>query len=291
MGAQAEAALLRGGRLGVVPASFAAVPAGSLRPVPPGLVLDRVARSHGWVALPPFGYDGDEQHLFAAVAVASGTVTARVDSSWTVTTDRALAETGHRHLHTVLRWCLGLDDDVTGAPPTVLVTRMLRSATVWEDLAKTLMTTNCSFSATTGMVGRLVETLGTAGTFPSPEAVVDAGLEPLRGVVRMGYRAPSLLGLAAAIGEGREDPESWRHLPDDAIVAAVAALPGFGRYSAEGMLGLLGRPRGLAVDSWIRARLGGCSAAEIARRYDGYGAWAGSVLWQDVTAPWFAPRQ
>jgi N-glycosylase/DNA lyase len=53
------------------------------------------------------------------------------------------------------------------------------------------------------------------------------------------------------------------------------------------MLGLLGRPRGLAVDSWIRARLGGVTAAEIRARYEPAGRWGGALLWQDVTADWF----
>ena len=38
--------------------------------------------------------------------------------------------------------------------------RMLRSPTVFEDVAKTICTTNCTWSATTRMVGALVEHLG-----------------------------------------------------------------------------------------------------------------------------------
>lgn len=289
MGAEAEASLLRGGRLGVVPA-FAPVTAFALRPVPLDLTLDRVARSHGWVGLPPYGYYGDHHQLFLTLAIGAVPTTVRVDRAWSVAADRALLGPESAELRASLRWSLGLDDDVTGAPPSVRATRMLRSSTVWEDLVKTLMTTNCSWSATVGMVTRLVDNLGFAGCFPPPSVVAEAGADVLRDVIRMGYRAGSLCGLAGRIASEEIRPESWRdnRLSDEEILSGILTLPGFGRYSAEGMLGLLGRPRGHAVDSWIRARLNGATAAEIAERYAVYGRWAGAALWQDVTAPWFA---
>jgi N-glycosylase/DNA lyase len=59
------------------------------------------------------------------------------------------------------------------------------------------------------------------------------------------------------------------------------------------MLGLLGRPRGFALDSWVRAKLPqllGVAAMtddEIRARYTAYGDWAGSVLWLELTRDWF----
>jgi hypothetical protein len=57
---------------------------------------------------------------------------------------------------------------------------------------------------------------------------------------------------------------------------------------------MLGRPRGLALDSWMRgkfARLhhGGRRVSDrtIARRYARLGEWAGLALWFDLTADWF----
>ena len=60
------------------------------------------------------------------------------------------------------------------------------------------------------------------------------------------------------------------------------ALPGVGPYVAENLLKFLGRPRGLALDSWMRAKYarlhhGGRRVSDrtIARRYARLGEWAG----------------
>jgi N-glycosylase/DNA lyase len=81
---------------------------------------------------------------------------------------------------------------------------------------------------------------------------------------------------------------------DDAdVLRDVKALRGFGPYAAEGMLGLLGRPRGLAVDSWVRAKLPGLlgrdamTDAEIAEHFAPLGRWAGAGLWLELTRDWF----
>src|SRR5205814_991939 len=58
--------------------------------------------------------------------------------------------------------------------------RMLRSPTVFEDVTKTICTTNCAWSATVRMVGALVERLGPEDratgrhAFPSPAAMAGA---------------------------------------------------------------------------------------------------------------------
>jgi N-glycosylase/DNA lyase len=59
------------------------------------------------------------------------------------------------------------------------------------------------------------------------------------------------------------------------------------------MLGILGRPRGLAIDSWVRAKLPrvvGVEAmtdAEIRERYAPLGRWGGAALWLELTGDWF----
>jgi N-glycosylase/DNA lyase len=172
--------------------------------------------------------------------------------------------------------------------------RLLRSPTVWEDLAKTLATTNCSWAATRGMVRRLVATLGAQGpsgerAFPTPAAVAAAGEDHLRDVIRAGYRARSFIELAEFCDGSEQRWLAGSRLDDETVMTQMLALRGFGRYAVEGMLGLLGRPRGFAVDSWIRAVLGK-DEKTIAREYAKYGVWAGSVLWLDVTRHWFDSR-
>ena len=98
-------------------------------------------------------------------------------------------------LLTQIRHMLRLDEDLSAfylaaaAEPTLAwVTagagRMLRSPTVFEDLVKTICTTNCTWSATVRMVSALVRELGRPAqgaperhAFPLPEAVAEAGDE------------------------------------------------------------------------------------------------------------------
>src|SRR5207245_2481087 len=97
--------------------------------------------------------------------------------------------------------------------------RMLRSPTVFEDLVKTICTTNCSWGLTKNMVTNLVQKLGSksepppsgGGTdaasvapsfyankhaFPTPEAMASVGTEFYRDEIRAGYRSPYFVELA-----------------------------------------------------------------------------------------------
>ena len=85
----------------------------------------------------------------------------------------------------VVRHMLRLDEDmsafyaVAAADPELEwvvdgAGRMLRSPTVFEDLVKTICTTNCTWSATVRMVTALVTELG-QGTFPTPAVMAAAG--------------------------------------------------------------------------------------------------------------------
>ena len=91
--------------------------------------------------------------------------------------------------------------------------RMVRSPTVFEDLVKTICTTNCTWSATERMVGALVNELGTPAaperrTFPTPAAMAEAGDDFYAGVAKAGYRGPYLRSIAADVAEGRLDLEA-----------------------------------------------------------------------------------
>ena len=84
---------------------------------------------------------------------------------------------------------------------------MIRSQTVFEEVVKTVCTTNCSWNLTERMVGGLVGHLGepAAGSppdgsrgraFPTPEAMAEPDETFYREVVRAGYRAPYFMALA-----------------------------------------------------------------------------------------------
>ncbi len=64
-------------------------------------------------------------------------------------------------------------------------------------------------------------------------ALLDLPAETLRGCGLSGRKVAYARALAAAVVDGRLDLEGLTAAPDDAVVAALTALPGFGRWSAE----------------------------------------------------------
>ena len=185
--------------------------------------------------------------------------------------------------------------------------RMLRSPTVFEDVAKTICTTNCTWSATTRMVGALVEHLGetapgapASGTlgraFPTPAAMAAEKDAFYRDVVRAGYRGAYLRDIARRVARGDLDLESLATSDEDdeRVRERLLALPGVGPYAAAHILMTLGRHSRLILDSWTRptyARMAGkrtVADATIERRFRRYGAWAGLAFWLTCTRDWVA---
>ena len=185
--------------------------------------------------------------------------------------------------------------------------RMLRSPTVFEDVVKTVCTTNCAWSATVRMVDALVTHLGDpalggdgplSNAFPTPAAMASAPESFYRDVVRAGYRAAYLRGLAKTVADGELDLEAFATatpatLPDADLEAALLALPGVGPYAAAHIMMTLGRHSRLILDSWTRpkyARLAGRKRPvpdpQIERRFRPYGEYAGLAFWLYVTRDW-----
>jgi N-glycosylase/DNA lyase len=186
--------------------------------------------------------------------------------------------------------------------------RMTRCATVFEDVVKTICTTNCTWSATERMVGALVEHLGERApdapatgpwgrTFPTPTAMATASDDFYKSVVRCGYRGRYLQTLAGTVAGGESDVEllgraTPDELPDDDLAKRLLALPGVGPYAAAHIMMMLGRSSRPIFDSWTRpkyARLVGRESvpdAEIAERFRPFGRYAGLAFWLFVTRDW-----
>lgn len=179
--------------------------------------------------------------------------------------------------------------------------RLLRSQTVFEDLVKTICTTNCSWSLTRVMVGNLVselgdETRGGRKAFPTAQAVADRKEKFFRDIIRAGYRAPYFPALAKDVVAGRIDPESWLDpsIPISELKQEIKSVKGVGDYAAENLLKLLGRYEGLALDSWLRAGFARkynngrkCADSKIEKHYARFGKWKGLAIWCDMTEDWF----
>lgn len=171
--------------------------------------------------------------------------------------------------------------------------RILASPTVFEDVIKTICTTNCAWSATIRMSSALVE-LG-EGAFPDAELLASTPEAWFRDVARMGYRGPYVRTIAQAAVAGELDFESLTDAAthDDGYVEEyLLALPGIGPYGAAHVMQLLGRHRQLVLDSWTRPqyrRLAGKKQAAdstIRRAFARYGSYAGLAFWLYLTRYW-----
>ena len=287
--------------------------------------LWRTIRSHGLVDLPPMRVDEAARAL---------ELTLRPDGSRPRTLRISDGGPGHAFVAVLgppvtraereallasVRHVLRLEEDLTrfyalaASDPALAWTsagagRMIRSPTVFEDVVKTICTTNCAWAGTERMVGALVLHLGdqapgaSASTpygraFPTAEAMADAEESFYRDVMRAGYRGAYLRRLAESVAHGSLDLEALGRatrdeLPDDELAARLLALPGVGPYAAAHVMMLLGRYSRLVLDSWTRpkyARLTGGRAradATIARRFRRYGPYAGLAFWLFLTRDW-----
>ena len=176
---------------------------------------------------------------------------------------------------------------------------MLRSPTVFEDVVKTVCTTNCTWAATERMVGALVSELGRKGphgrAFPTPEAMAAADESFYRDVARAGYRGAYLRSLATSVADGSVDLEALAQdhdLPDEEVERRLLALPGVGPYAAAHVMVLVGRYSRLILDSWTRPKYASLSGKKtvadrtIERRFRRYGAFSGLAFWLYLTRDW-----
>jgi len=283
--------------------------------VPDGFSFERTVQSHGWYDLAPFRIEEDPiklRYVFRdknSNTIVRGTLSLE-NSNVVVELDRAVSDKSS--IEDDARHILRLDDDVDDfyrlIEPhdnfawvrTMGAGRLLRSPTVFEDLVKTLCTTNCSWGLTKKMVSNLVEKLGetgpkTAKAFPTAAAMAEKDEKFYREEIKAGYRSPFFVELAKNVASGRVDPESWltSDLPTLELRKEIKSIKGIGDYAADNLLKLLGRYDGLALDSWLRAqfykkhnRNKPCPDKKIERRYASFGKWKGLVLWCDMTEYW-----
>ena len=276
--------------------------------------LWRTIASHGVADLPPNRIDEDARTVEITVRVRGKPRTALVGQGRTGYARIEVARGDAAPLVPVVRHMLRLDEDLSPFyeaartdPDLAWATRgagrLLRSPTVFEDVVKTICTTNCTWTATERMVGALVRELGeeSAGgfgrAFPTPAAMASAPESFYRDVVRAGYRGAYLRTLAADVASGSLDLEELLEadqdeLPDEEVASRLLALPGVGPYAAAHVMMLLGRHSRLILDSWTRpkyAKLNGGRKAtdrQIERRFKRYGPHAGLAFWLYLTRDW-----
>lgn len=285
-------------------------------PTPAGFNFRHAVSGHGWYDLLPFRYEEAAGTLsYAYTCPVSGlteglTVTGEGDSLKVVTISKSTVRAGAER---IARHVLRLDEDLDDFYKAVggherfawveriNAGRLLRSGTVFEDLVKTMCTTNCSWSLSKIMTENIVEKLGEPAAdgrkaFPTAAAIAAVDEEFFRKEIRAGYRSPFFIELANSVAGGSLDPESWltSDLPTAELKKEIKKVKGIGDYAADNLLKLLGRYDGLALDSWLRAgfykkhnREKKCTDKKIERHYRKFGKWQGLAIWCDMTEDWF----
>lgn len=294
---------------------------------PGGEAIDlwRTLTSHGMTSLPPMRLDEADRSLEVTLAVEGRLPrTVRVDSSKPGVGRVTLLgrKPGSRMIEPLLdtvHYILRMDEDLSSFYALVSddphlawaargAGRMIRSATAFEDVIKTICTTNCAWSATERMVGALCEHLGARApgspkegweghAFPTAEAMAAADEDFYRDVARAGYRGRYLREIAVDVANGSVDlealaPAGRERLPDDELEARLLALPGVGPYAASHIMMTMGRYSRLILDSWTRpkyARLVGeaeIDDKDIKSRFSRYGRYAGLAFWLFLTEDW-----
>lgn len=290
-------------------------------PTPEQFNFKRTAISHGWYDLPPFTLDRNSWTMTRVIAL-DGAKPVKVtitdgNGAITINVPRQLNKRAEAKVIRDVRHIFRLDDDlsafyeaVTGDKDFAWIARtgagrMLRAPTVFEDLIKTVCTTNCSWALTDKMVNQLVNELGEAAadgarTFPTAEAMAARPESFYRDKIRAGYRAPYLKEIAEQVASGSLELESWlaSDLPTDHLKREMKRVKGVGTYAAENLLRLVGRYDGLALDSWVRGKFAktynkgrATPDKKIERFYSRFGAWRGLALWCDMTKDWLAGEE
>lgn len=271
--------------------------------------LVQTCDAHGWKYLAPFHWDAEEETL--AFACFAGLQS--VDVKARQRRGRILVEVlSHRRMPasalalvvSSAKRALSTDTETEPLLSVAAVVgkryvarvragagRMLRGCSLWEDAAKTLFTTNCSWALTMKMAEGVCSEQFSQPTpmgrhpFPAPERIAGFAAQRLRRMVSFGYRAGYLrsLALACASDPTLSGMESFGTFSE--VKEAALELAGFGPYAASHLAVLLGHYDEVPVDSEVTSHLRteyrtGTPTAFLARRYRAWGkfAWWGYRL-------------
>jgi len=265
-----------------------------------------VVNSHGWVQLAPFAFDQEGETLGYVLRLASGRVVnvgiAAADGGVAVHTQGRLTRSNRDELARAASWMFGLDMDFSafykatrGEPKLRRAAklargRVLRSPTLFEDVVKTILTTNTLWGATKRMTLNLLGSYGEplpggeARAFPTPERIAAAGPKRLKEKVRLGYRAPYVHELAVRVASGDLDLEALKTstLP----TLDLRKISGVGPYASANLLLILGRSDFIPIDSWALKLVshewyqgGAIGPQEVEAAFEKWGEFKGLAFW------------
>jgi 3-methyladenine DNA glycosylase/8-oxoguanine DNA glycosylase len=277
----------------------------------PPFLLTTVIQSHGWAQLVPFDFEPESGDFSYVYRLGTGRVVDlhfnEISNGVQVDLTEQLNEVETAEINQIVHWMFGLDQDFSAfyrrakkEPKLKHVVdkaqgRILRSPTLFEDVIKTILTTNTTWVGTIRMTKAVVSQLGdqlpgesSRFTFPTPEAIAASDEETLRGTARLGYRSPYILNLAQEIAAGSLDLESLKSsdLPTDQLRKELLSIKGVGNYAAANLLMLLGHYEYLPIDSWALKMVSHewyddtpIGPMEVEAAFEDWGKWKGLAYW------------
>jgi 3-methyladenine DNA glycosylase/8-oxoguanine DNA glycosylase len=272
--------------------------------------FDSVIQSHGWYQLAPFQFDEESDTLCYVLQLANGRVIElkmhEAADGVTVETEK-LDKSERNEVTRKVQWMFDLDSDFSHFYSVCLeepklerveehaLGRVLRSPTVFEDVVKTILTTNTLWAATKNMTRKLVNEFGVPldgqvenRAFPTPASIAAGSAEILKEKVRVGYRAPAIHQLSVRVASGELDLESLKTstLSTLELRKELLKINGVGPYAAANLLMILGRHDFIPIDSyalkmvsheWYKGRP--ITAKEVEKRFEKWGEFKGLAFW------------
>jgi len=287
-----------------------------------------VVNSHGWRQLAPFSYDEPTSTLCYILRLSNGRVielNLREGPDGVAVETEKLDKMERREAADRVTWMFGLDMDFArfyaaarGEPKLVhakkrALGRVLRSPTLFEDVIKTILTTNTLWGATRNMTLKLVNEFGSSlsgglsnpessprgvskpeveasviKSFPTPEAIAASSPDVLKEKIRVGYRAPAIHELAVRVASGRFDLESLKtsELPTLELRKELLTINGVGPYAAANLLLIMGRTDFIPIDSWALKLVSHewykgkpVTSKEVEKHFEKWGEFKGLAFW------------
>ena len=269
-----------------------------------------VINSHGWRQLAPFLYEESTSTLSYLLQLSNDRVIElkfREGMDGVTVEAEKLDKLERREVVDKVTWMFGLNMDfslfyrASRLEPKLLHAkklargRVLRSPTLFEDVIKTILTTNTLWTVTKNMTLKLVNELGdplpedsSRRAFPAPESIAASSPDFLKEKIRVGYRASAIHQLAVRIASGKFDLETLKtsDLPTLELRNELLTINGVGPYAAANLLMILGKHDFIPIDSyalkmvsneWYRGEP--ITAKEVEKRFEKWGEFKGLAFW------------
>jgi len=265
----------------------------------PKFDFEKLVYSHGWIFLSPFEWDDNSKSLTYTlrftkncclkIKVKAKSIAEKTRIIISHNNHISLKPSHKKTIKKQVTRMLRLDEDFSDFhkvckddPLLGFVTKqkcggILRGANFYEDLIKTVCTTNCDWRNTKRMCIALCNLNG--GSFPYPKDILKHSPMILSKKVPLGYRTNTIYQISKLSEEGKLEIDKWAKDGDfERIKKELKLIKGVGDYSVNHMLVLLGNYSNIPVDSEVLKYLrdthfGGkvVSPKEAVEPYEKYG--------------------